>query len=147
MSLSLDLGQGKSTQVAFQSQASQTADGNGKGSLLSTTIDEKGYVTATYSNNKTQRIAQLATAKFASMGGLEKAGNSLYRSTVASGTATIGSADLQGSTLFTKSLEQSNVDMATQLVNMIKLQRAYSGNSKTITSSDEMMQETLALKR
>jgi flagellar hook protein FlgE len=147
MSLSLDLGAGKSTQIASQSQATKTVDGYAQGSLQSTSIDEKGFITGSYSNNKTQRIAQIATARFASVAGLEKAGNSLFKSTAKAGEIEIKTADLQGSTVFTKSLEQSNVDMATQLVNMIKLQRAYSGNSKTITSSDEMMQETLALKR
>ncbi|MDD5285457.1 MAG: flagellar hook-basal body complex protein, partial [Desulfuromonadaceae bacterium] len=147
LTISLDFGAGLSTQVASKSQATQTVDGFARGELQSTSIDDKGFMTATYSNNKTERIAQIAVAKFANLGGLEKAGGSLFMATTKSGTADVRTADNYGYKVFTNSLEQSNVDMATQLVNMIKLQRAYSGNSKTITSSDEMMQETLSLKR
>ena len=146
--VTLDFNTSASTQLASSSVLSyQNQDGYGAGNLTSTKIDDQGYVNASYTNNQSQRIALLALARFASMTGLEKAGDSLFNSTVKSGSAIIGTAELQGSKIFTKSLEQSNVDMATQLVNMIKLQRAYSGNSKTITSSDEMMQETLSLKR
>ncbi len=146
--LTLDFNPNVSTQLASNSVvSSQNQNGYGAGNLISTKIDDQGYVNASYTNNQTQRIALVALAKFASVAGLEKAGSSLFNSTAKSGSAIIGTAQLQGSTIFTKSLEQSNVDMATQLVSMIKLQRAYSGNSKTITSSDEMMQETLSLKR
>ena len=146
--VTLDLNPNISTQQASQSAvSSQNQNGYGAGTLISTKIDDKGFVTATYSNNQTQRIAQLATAKFAAVGGLEKSGNSLFNATAKSGTALMGTVDSQGGKIFTNSLEQSNVDMATQLVNMIKLQRAYSGNSKTITTADAMMQETLTLVR
>lgn len=147
-SITLDFNPNLSTQMASSSViSSQSQDGYATGKLMGTTIDDQGYVTATYSNNQTQRIAQIALARFAAVGGLEKIGNSLYVNTTKSGTALTGSATDFAIQVLSNSLEQSNVDMATQLVNMIKLQRAYSGNSKTITTADEMMQETLSLKR
>jgi flagellar hook protein FlgE len=147
-SITLDFNPNLSTQMASSSiVSSQSQNGYATGKLMSTKIDDNGYVSATYSNNQNQRIAQIALARFPSMGGLEKSGNSLYINTAKSGVPLPGTATDFGIKVLANSLEQSNVDMATQLVAMIKLQRAYSGNSKTITSSDEMMQETLSLKR
>lgn len=78
---------------------------------------------------------------------LAKEGGTLFRPTIASGTPIIGSANGNNSKMFSNSLEQSNVDMAAQFVKMILTQRAYSANSKTITTADEMTQEVLNLKR
>lgn len=78
---------------------------------------------------------------------LSKEGGNLFRPTVASGTPTITKANGNNSKVFSNSLEQSNVDMAAQFVKMILTQRAYSANSKTITTADEMTQEVLNLKR
>jgi len=84
---------------------------------------------------------------------LEKAGDSLFKQTVGSGVSdTAFSLESNGANgtsekVFSNSLEQSNVDMAAQFVKMILTQRAYSANSKTITTADEMTQEALNLKR
>jgi len=78
---------------------------------------------------------------------LSKEGGNLFRPTVTSGEPTIGYANGNNSKVFSNSLEQSNVDMAAQFVKMILTQRAYSANSKTITTADEMTQEVLNLKR
>lgn len=78
---------------------------------------------------------------------LAKEGGNLFKMTPASGTPTIGRANGNNSKIFSNSLEQSNVDMAAQFVKMILTQRAYSANSKTITTADEMTQEVLNLKR
>ena len=78
---------------------------------------------------------------------LSKEGGNLFRPTVTSGMPTIGFANGNNSKVFSNSLEQSNVDMAAQFVKMILTQRAYSANSKTITTADEMTQEVLNLKR
>lgn len=89
-------------------------------------------------------------------GGLDKAGGNLFKPGVASGVPAaafsnaVGSSNIANGTsekVFSNSLEQSNVDMAAQFVKMILTQRAYSANSKTITTSDEMTQEVLNLKR
>ncbi|MDY0383162.1 flagellar hook basal-body protein [Trichlorobacter sp.] len=78
---------------------------------------------------------------------LSKEGGNLFKSTIASGTPSITKANGNNSKIFSNSLEQSNVDMAAQFVKMILTQRAYSANSKTITTADEMTQEVLNLKR
>ena len=78
---------------------------------------------------------------------LSKEGGTLFRATPTSGTPVIGRANGNNSKIFSNSLEQSNVDMAAQFVKMILTQRAYSANSKTITTADEMTQEVLNLKR
>jgi flagellar hook protein FlgE len=78
---------------------------------------------------------------------LTKEGGNLFKSNVNSGTPTITRANGNNSKMYSNSLEQSNVDMAAQFVKMILTQRAYSANSKTITTADEMTQEVLNLKR
>lgn len=78
---------------------------------------------------------------------LSKEGGTLFKSTPASGDPIVGRANGNNSKIFSNSLEQSNVDMAAQFVKMILTQRAYSANSKTITTADEMTQEVLNLKR
>lgn len=98
-------------------------------------------------------VQRLAVMSVTNPGGLEKAGGTLYKATTASGVPTAG-FDLKTNTangssekIYTNNLEQSNVDMASEFVRMIVTQRAYSANSKTITTSDEMTQEVLNLKR
>jgi flagellar hook protein FlgE len=126
---------------------SQTQDGYAAGTLTKISVDEKGYVNGMYTNGEVQRLAQVALARFASLEGLEKKGGSLYGETAASGNALISSSNSDNNKILSNSLEQSNVDMADQLVKMITTQRAYSANSKTITTGDQMMQDTLNLMR
>jgi flagellar hook protein FlgE len=126
---------------------SQAQDGYAAGNLTKVTVDQQGYVNGMYTNGQEQRIAQVALARFASLDGLEKLGGSLYGATSASGTALISASNTDNNKVLSNSLEQSNVDMADQLVRMITTQRAYSANSKTITSADQMMQDTLNLVR
>jgi flagellar hook protein FlgE len=98
-------------------------------------------------------VQRLAVVSAMDVTGLEKAGNSLFRATTTSGVATsafsLAANTPNGSSekVLSNSLEQSNVDMASQFVKMIITQRAYSANSKTITTTDEMTQEVLNLKR
>lgn len=126
---------------------SQTQDGYAAGNLTKVTVDDKGYLNGMYTNGQEQKLAQVAIARFASTDGLEKQGGSLYGETVASGAALISTSNTDSNKVLSNSLEQSNVDMADQLVKMITTQRAYSANSKTITSADQMMQDTLNLVR
>jgi flagellar hook protein FlgE len=98
-------------------------------------------------------VQRLAVVTVTNPGGLDKAGGTLFRPTAASGVSsgafTLAANKANGSSekIYTNSLEQSNVDMAGQFVKMILTQRAYSANSKTITTADEMTQEVLNLKR
>ncbi|MDD2897291.1 MAG: flagellar hook-basal body complex protein [Desulfuromonadaceae bacterium] len=108
-------------------------------------------VTANAANAST--VQRVAVVNVANPNGLEKIGGSLYRPAVASGvpgsafSLSTNSANGSSEKISTNSLEQSNVDMASEFVKMIMTQRAYSANSKTITTADEMTQEVLNLKR
>lgn len=136
------------TQYAMTSATNaQSQDGHGAGTLVKISVDENGYVNALYSNSNTQRIAQIALAKFPSLQGLDKMGGSLYAETVESGVAIIDPSNLSSNKIASNSLEQSNVDMAEQLVQMITTQRAYTANSKTITAADQLLQDTLSIIR
>jgi flagellar hook protein FlgE len=126
---------------------SKSQDGYGAGDLVKVSVDEKGFVNVLYTNSMTQKIAQVALAKFASLGGLDKVGSSLFSETIASGQAVIDPSSLSSNKISANSLEQSNVDMADQLVKMITTQRAYTANSKTITAADQLMQDTLNIIR
>ena len=98
-------------------------------------------------------VQRLAVVNVVNPGGLDKAGGTLFRPTTSSGVSSAAfsladnSANGSSEKIYTNSLEQSNVDMAAQFVKMILTQRAYSANSKTITTADEMTQEVLNLKR
>ncbi len=111
-------------------------------------------LTATSANYATALGAgAIAVVNPPNPGGLTKAGGTLFQITSEAGVATgafvaaENTANGTSEKLFSNSLEQSNVDMAGQFVKMILTQRAYSANSKTITTADEMTQEALNLKR
>jgi flagellar hook protein FlgE len=122
-------------------------DGYAGGMLQKVTVDEKGIVNGVYNNGQQQAIAQVGLAKFASLNGLEKSGNSLFSATNASGAAVISSSNNATNKVLSKNLEQSTVDLATELVNMIVTQRAYQANSKTITANDQLTQEAIQMVR
>ena len=123
-------------------------DGFELGTLQSFTIGADGTVTGVFSNGRNRPLAQLALANFTNPGGLEKAGNSTYRATVNSGNPQIGSPGSGGrGTLLSSTLEMSNVDLAREFTNLIIAQRGYQANSRVITSSDELLQELVNLKR
>ena len=103
--------------------------------------------TAPYITSDVAQATRVGYATVANPPALAKEGGTLFRPTVASGTPTITKANGNNSKIYSNSLEQSNVDMAAQFVKMILTQRAYSANSKTITTADEMTQEVLNLKR
>jgi flagellar hook protein FlgE len=147
--INFDFSTNVTTQYASASTVtSKSQDGYAQGSLSKTTIDTEGYVIGVYSNGQSQKLAQIALAKFASTNGLIKAGSTVFQETLASGQALLSDASTPGTgTIQTNSLELSNVDMATEFVKLIQSQRAYSANSKTITTADQMTQEVLALIR
>lgn len=106
-------------------------------------IDGTGLVSAVY-NGKTVYLGRVAMAKFSNPGGLEKNGGNTYSQTGNSGDAQVGTASSDGfGTIQQGALEMSNVDLATELTDMIITSRAYQANSKTITTSDEMLQNLL----
>ncbi len=136
------------TQDASPSSNNATnQDGFAAGVLKTYTILSDGTVEGTFSNGQTEAIGQVAVASFANPEGLTLDGDNQYSSTAASGAAVIGSAGTAGrGTIAGSSVEQSNVDMATQFSDLIVYQRAYEANAKAITAFDQMEQATLQMK-
>ena len=123
-------------------------DGYGMGYLENFKIDQAGMITAVYSNGSTRTLGQVALATFTNPNGLEKAGETNFLRSNNSGMANIGPSGIAGKgKLIAGALEMSNVDLAEQFTDMIVTQRGFQANSKTIQTSDQMLQELLTLKR
>ncbi len=123
-------------------------DGWGAGSLIDTTIDSDGVITGVYNNGVNKILGQVAMARFESTERLSKVGDNQFRETVDSGQPLIGKPSTNGrGAILVKSLEQSNVDLAKEFVDMIKIQRGFQANAKSITSANEMLEEVINLKR
>lgn len=135
------------TQYAGSSTAFATTDGNAAGTLKSVSIDSSGVITGTYTNGLNVQEAQVAIAQFNNASGLTKTGNSLYTESNNSGTPNVGTVNGLGCTVTPSSLEMSNVDMASELTDMIVTQRGYQSNSKIITVSDELLETLINMKR
>jgi flagellar hook protein FlgE len=134
--------------ATLNSAAALAQDGSPIGSLVSFSVGSDGLITGVFSNGRNQALGQMAIATFANPVGLEKAGNSLYRSSINSGTAQIGIAGQAGrGTLSGGTLEMSNVDLAAEFTNLIVAQRGFQANSRVVTTSDELLQEVVNLKR
>jgi flagellar hook protein FlgE len=136
------------TQFATDSKVvTQQADGFASGYLSDVSVDGDGTIIGTYTNGKTRQLAKLSLAKFSNTNGLEKLGKNLYAATASSGPADIGTAGSGVGKIFSNSLEQSTVDIAEEFTKMIITQRSFQANSKTITTTDEMLNEVINLKR
>jgi flagellar hook protein FlgE len=124
------------------------SDGSASGVLNSYTVSNTGQIVGVFSNGLKQSLGQVALANFNNVQGLEKIGDSMYRSTVNSGLAQVGPAGTQGLGLITAgALEMSNVDLAQEFTNLVIAQRGFQANSRVITSSDEILQDLVNLKR
>jgi flagellar hook protein FlgE len=122
-------------------------DGYAAGDLQSKTINAAGVIVGTYSNGQQLNLAQ-ATCIFKNQQGLERAGSTLFTKSNNSGDPLIGEAGTSGrGSLQAGVLEMSNVDLAEEFTNMIVTERGYQSNSRVITTSDELLQELLSLKR
>lgn len=136
------------TQYSGDTTVTVDKDGNAAGSLSSVSIDSTGTIVGTFSNGLKQDLAQVALATFNNPGGLTKSGTSLYSVSNNSGDAQISTAGTGGAgTLTPSSLEMSNVDLSEEFSNMIITQRGFQANSKIITTSDEMLETLVGLKR
>jgi flagellar hook protein FlgE len=123
-------------------------DGNAMGTLQSIALSNDGTIMGVYSNNLREPIGKLALATFANPGGLSKAGNTSYRVGDNSGQPAIGEAGAGGrGSLTSGALEMSNVDLAEEFTGLIVAQRGFQANSRVITSSDEILQDLVNLKR
>lgn len=124
------------------------AKGYPAGSLSSYTIDQNGIITGRYDNGLTIPLAQLALATFDNPGGLNQVGQNIYKVSNNSGQANEGKVGTAGrGTVNPGSLEMSNVDLSEEFTNMISTQRAFQANSRIITTSDQMLEELVNLKR
>ncbi|OLF06909.1 flagellar hook-basal body complex protein [Actinophytocola xanthii] len=111
-------------------------------------IGVDGTITGQLADGTTQTVGRLAVANFTNPTGLEKIGGSLYRGTVNSGAVQIGAPGENGTgQLVTNALEMSNVDLGQELTNLIIAQRGFQANSKVISTSDELLQDLMNLKR
>lgn len=137
------------TQLAAASSNSGTQqDGFASGVYQSFTVDPNGVITAQFSNGRTSTIGQIAVATVANTTGLTVTGNNNFMTTAASGLATVGVAGTGGrGTVTDDALEQSNVDISSEFSNLIVAQRAFEANSKTVTTFDTLVQDTLAMIR
>ena len=123
-------------------------DGAAMGSLQSFSISPDGTVMGVFSNGMREPVAQIALANFANPGGLEKVGGSLYRPSANSGLVQVGISGTGGrGTLSGGTIEMSNVDLAQEFTNLIVAQRGFQANSRVISSSDELLQDLVNLKR
>jgi flagellar hook protein FlgE len=136
-------------QVSAPSAVSSTQqDGYASGSLVSFTIGSDGTIEGTFTNGQTIAIGQIALASFADNQGLSKTGNDEYSATLASGAANVGVPGTGGrGTLDGGSLEESNVDMATEFSQLILAERDYQANAKAVTTFDEVAQTAISLKQ
>jgi flagellar hook protein FlgE len=130
------------------SAAALNQNGSPLGSLVSFSVSQEGLISGVFSNGKNMQLGQIALAAFTNPSGLEKAGGSLYRSTVNSGEPLIGVAGSGGrGTMTGGTVEMSNVDLAAEFTNLIVAQRGFQANSRIITASDEILQDLVNLKR
>jgi flagellar hook protein FlgE len=137
------------TQLAQSSAIDLSSqDGLPPGDLNGFAISSTGVITGTYSNGLTQTIGQVAVAQFANPGGLSRLGGNAFSVSASSGQAVIGEPGANGrGAISSGALEMSNVDMAQQFTNMIMAQRGFQANSRVITTSDEMLQDLIQMKR
>ncbi|MBS0473311.1 MAG: flagellar hook protein FlgE [Proteobacteria bacterium] len=120
---------------------SSSVDGALFGSLSGVSIDADGFVTAQFSNGLSQKVFKLPVATFANPDGLSAVSGNAYAASSASGTPTIGEANLGGAgTIQSEALEGSTVDLATEFTNLITTQRAYSASARIVTTADQMLQ-------
>lgn len=133
----------KSSSTTFQS-----ANGYGAGDLEGVDVSSDGVMTGIYSNGELIPLYRVGLAKFQNNQGLFSEGGNLYRETRDSGAAVTNKPGENGlGSISPNSLELSNVDISDQLVKMITTQRGYQANSKIITTVDEMLSETISMKR
>lgn len=128
--------------------SSVAQNGAGAGTIAGISINAAGGIVATFGAGKTVTVGQMALANFNNPQGLVKLGANSFGESGSSGISNVGTAGTGGrGSLIGSSLEQSNVDIAQEFTQMILAQRGYQANSKSITVADELMVDTLSLKR
>lgn len=134
--------------AAPSSTNSSWQDGYGAGSLRDLAVDQNGVISGTFTNGQVLSLAQVAIASFTNPNGLLQVGDTSWTQSIASGAPTTGIANAGGrGGILGANLELSNVDVAEEFTKLIVSQRGYQANSRVVTTSDELLQETLNLKR
>jgi len=126
----------------------ESRNGYSQGALEDFSVSQTGEVIGNFDNGQRRILGQMAIASFTNPGGLEKVGGNNYRETANSGNINVGNPGTQGlGVINAGSLEMSNVDLSKEFTNMITTQRGFQANSRIITTSDEMLQEVVNMKR
>ncbi len=134
---------GSSSSTLFQSQ-----DGYASGSLSSLSVNQEGIISGIFTNGQTRTVGQVVLGMFNNPQGLTKMGKNLYSESYDSGQVVMGTPDAGGrGRILSSSLELSNVDLAEEFVKLITVQRGFQANSKVITTTDEMLNELVQIKR
>ena len=116
--------------------------------LQNFSIDGQGKVKGLFSNGQSLDLNRVALAKFPSTTGLKQVGNNLYSASFLSGQPIVAAPGISGTgTIQAGALEGSNVDLATQFVELIRAQQAFQANAKIITTSDQLLNVTVNLKQ
>jgi len=144
--LSLNINFKKLKQLASDFIFYAQQDGNSKGDLMSVSVSEDGTIKATYTNGKVKSIARLAVATFKDKEMLVRKGSWLYVPNVQTFTPVIMPGGVI-SKIRSGMLEMSNVDIANEFINLITAQRSYQANARVITTDDQILQETMNIKR
>jgi flagellar hook protein FlgE len=127
---------------------SLTNDGYASGQLKSLSVTDDGKISGFFTNGQTADVAQIVLANFGDPEGLKRMGSNLFGATVTSGPAIMNVPGASGmGTVTANSLEMSNTDIATEFINMITAQKAYSANARVITTEDQMLTELINIKR
>jgi flagellar hook protein FlgE len=145
MNMSFNFGQ--STMYGTQFGVNSiTQNGYTTGQLSTVSVDSTGVVSAVYTNGRSTQLGQLAIANFPNPQGLQQLSDTNWAQTFSSGTSVQGTAGSAGfGSVQASSLENSNVDLTTELVNMITEQRAFQANAQVITTADQMSQTVIGI--
>ncbi len=150
-SITTDGGDGLDATTQFGSDSTTLfigQDGYAAGSLSNLNISEDGLITGIFTNGQTKPIAQIALAKFVAPQELIKLGRNLYAESYASGEPVVGKPSNSGfGRVLSNALELSNVDLAEEFITMISAQRGFQANSRIVTTTDDLLQELVNLKR
>lgn len=149
-SITTDGGDGTgTTQFAGLSETDDVnQDGYAAGKLMNIQISPDGKIRGLFTNGQYKNLYQIALARFRSPWGLLSIGGNLFEESEQSGEPLIGVSGTSGlGRVFSNSLEFSNVDLAREFVEMIRTQQAFQANSRVITTTDQLLQEVINLKR
>jgi flagellar hook protein FlgE len=144
----LDTLEGVTQYASETTSKGYSQDGYTMGVLEDYSVSQDGTITGRYTNDQNQPIYRVALAQFANTQGLEKVGDTMFQETVNSGMANINAALVNGGgSIFGSTLEMSNVDLTEEFTRLIIAQRGFQANTRVVTTSDQILEEVVNLKR